>query len=57
MKIFLEPYVIESKTKGKFYVIRYVLKDGDEVVATSKPLLWLTEEQYNKYVASYNNNI
>lgn len=57
MKIFLEPYVIESKTKGKFYVIRYVLKDGEEVVATSKPLLWLNEEQYNKYVAFYNNNI
>ena len=57
MKIFLEPYVIESKKKGKFYVIRYVLKDGEEVVATSKPLLWLSEEQYKKYVAFYNNNI
>lgn len=57
MKIYFEPYVIDSKTKGKFYTIRLVLKDEDKEVATSRPLLWLTEEQYNKYVAFYNNNI
>lgn len=56
MKIFFEPYLIESKTKGKFYTIRLALKNGDEVIAYSKPLLWLTEEQYNSFVASYNNN-
>lgn len=54
MKIFFEPYLIDSKTKGKFYTIRLAIKDGQEVVAYSRPLLWLTEEQYNKFIASYN---
>lgn len=55
MKIYFQPYIIKSKTKGNFYTIRLALNDGKEVIATSKPLLWLTEEQYNSFVASYNN--
>ena len=55
MKIFFEPYVIDSKKKGKFYTIRLAIKNGEEVIATSKPLLWLNEEQYNSFIASYNN--
>ena len=53
MSIKFVPEIIHSKKKNEdFYVIRVGLFDGDSLVKKSEPILWLTKEIYDKFLAT-----
>lgn len=48
MKIGFTKEILHSTKKNEdFYVVRLVLFDNSNVLVKSRPLLWLTKEQYD----------
>lgn len=53
MKVtFIYEILHSNKKNTDFYVVRLALKDGDEIVRKSEPLIWITEEQYKNLTSS-----
>ena len=45
--------VIESKSKGTFYVLRLCLvDDSGKVLSSSNPVLWLDKETYDLLIST-----
>lgn len=40
----------KTQIKQTYYVIKLALEDNGVIIAKSQPLLWLTKEQFDKYI-------
>ena len=49
MKDCFEGVSKKTNERKTFYVIRPCLVEGDVIIVKGQPILWLTQEQFDKY--------
>lgn len=53
MKITYVYEILHSNKKNQdFYVVRLAVKENDDIIRKSEPLIWLTKEQFDKLTST-----